>query len=313
MIKTIKDPKMVFIKINFKNQEICCGSLSKKGKILTFGDSNGILGILNLNERFKNIKIFKTHDLEITKIKLMNSKIFSCSYDAKLKIWDLQKQKLINIFTDHSGPINDLDIYEKLICTSSEDGDLRLWDLRIKKSITKIKHGFNLIGCKFLNNKNLMVTHGISNFLYLWDLRMNKVFYKKLKVLKNSKPFILSICVSECSNFMFVLDSECKIHRIKNQGEERFPRNVSLIEKQNDNSNILRFLLKLNLDEGCTSILNGDFGGKSYIRSIKSGKILYQFNDHLKTVKEVIYNLSKKIFVSVGMDGSIVIRTFFKP
>jgi hypothetical protein len=60
---------MVFIKINFKNQEICCGSLSKKGKILTFGDSNGILGILNLNERFKNIKIFKTHDLEITKIK----------------------------------------------------------------------------------------------------------------------------------------------------------------------------------------------------------------------------------------------------
>ena len=41
-----------------------------------------------------------------------------------------------------------------------------------------------------------------------------------------------------------------------------------------------------------------------------NGKLMAQFNDHLDAVKEVIFNSSKKIFSSCGLDGSVLIKTF---
>ena len=72
----------------------------------------------------------------------------------------------------------------------------------------------------------------------------------------------------------------------------------------------VKTLPKLNLDEEDKFILNGDLKGKTYIRSQKNGKLMAQFNDHLDAVKEVIFNSSKKIFSSCGLDGSVLIKTF---
>jgi len=67
--------------------------------------------------------------------------------------------------------------------------------------------------------------------------------------------------------------------------------------------------LKLNLDKEENFILNGDLNGKTFIRTQKNGKIISQFNDHFGAVKEVLYNSSKKVIVSCGMEGSVTIRT----
>jgi WD40 repeat protein len=300
---------MVLIKINFKNEEICSSSLSNKGKILTVGSSSGNIRILNYKERFNPVKIFKSHDLEITKIVTKNSKIFSCSLDSKLKIWDIQEQKLITTFIDHYGSINDLDVMEKYICTASEDGDVRIWDHRIRNSIGKLKHGFNLQGSRFLKNQNLIVSYGLADSLYIWDLRMNNVFLNKSRVLKNSRSALMSVGISNLSNFLFILDSGYKLHRVHTHFRQRSKRCALLIEKKNLIFQSRKNLLKLNLDDQGKFVLNGDLKGNSYVRSQKNGKVVTRFNDHLESVKEVIFSSKNKVFVSCSTDGSIVVRT----
>lgn len=300
---------MVLIKINFKNEEICSSSLSNNAKILTFGSSSGNIRIINYKERFTPVKIFKSHDSEITKIIIRNSTIFSCSLDTKLKIWDTQKQKLITTFLDHQGPINDLDVIENYICTASEDGDVRIWDLRIRNSIGKLKHGFNLQGSRFLKNQNLILSYGLTDSLYLWDLRMINVFINKSRVLKNSKSFLISVGVSNLSNFIFILDSNNKLHRIQSHFKKCYNTCIPIIVKKKLEIQYRKNLLKLNLDDQGKFILNGDLKGNSFVRSLKNGKVVIRFNDHLDSVKEVTFSSKNKVFVSCSTDGSIVVRT----
>ena len=301
---------MGLIKINCKSDEICSSFLYEKKKTLSIGDSLGNIRILNLKEKLNTSKIMKIHDLEITRITVMGSKLLSCSLDSKLKVWDLNKWCLINSFLDHRGSINDLDVLERNISTVSDDGDLRFWDTRSKSSIGKISHGFNLTGCRFLNDKNLIISHGITNLLYLWDLRMTRNFLVQSRILKNSICSILSSCVSRISNFIFIIDSHYKIHRLnnhlkKNVSKCKFFRKEIVKEKI-----FYRNILKLNLDDNGKFILNGDFCGKSFIRSQKNGKILNQFNDHTTPVKEVMISFALKMFISCSIDGLIVLRTF---
>jgi len=301
---------MGFTRINFNSDEICSSYLCGRKKIMSMGDSSGNIKILNLKEGFGLYKILKIHDLGVTKISTVDSKLLSCSLDSKLKIWDLSKWCLINSFFEHQGSINDLDVSEKTIITASEDGDLRIWDIRIKSSTGKISHGSNLTNCSFLNDKNLILSHGLTNFVYLWDLRMNQNILAKSKILKKSNYSILSSCVSKFSNFIFILDSQNKVYRLTGR-DKKISSPCNFFSENNIRKEALhKSILKLNLDDRGNFILNGDSQGKSYIRSQKNGKILSQFKDHFAPVKEVIINSVLKIFFSYSIDGSFVFRTF---
>jgi WD40 repeat protein len=301
---------MGVIKINCKSDEISSSFLYEKKRTLSIGDSIGNIRILNLKEKLNTSIIMQIHDLEISRITVMGSKLLSCSLDSKLKVWDLNKWCLINSYLDHRGPINDLDVLERNISTVSDDGDLRFWDTRIKSSIGKISHGFNLTGCRFLNDKNLIVSHGITNFLYLWDLRMTRNFLVQSRILKKSTCSILSSCISKISNFIFILDSQYKIHRLNNRLKKNGSK-CKFFKKEIMKEKIFhKNILKLNIDDKGKFILNGDIWGKSFIRSQKNGKILAQFNDHNTPVKEVMINFALKMFISCSIDGLIVLRTF---
>ena len=298
------------IRIKFNANEICSAYLFGKKKILSMGDSLGNIKIINIKEGIESWKIFKIHDLEITKISTIGSKLLSCSLDSKLKIVDLNKCCVINSFIDHQGSINDLDVFEKNISTASDDGDLRFWDIRTKSSIGKISHGFNLINCCYLNNKNLILSHGLTNFLYLWDLRMNRNFLAKSKILKKLNCSILSSCVSKFSNFIFVLDSKNNVHRLTGREKNSISKSKFFPENIRKKEAFPTRILKLNLDDKGKFILNGDPYGRSYIRSQKNGKILLQFKDHFAPVKEVLFNSVLKAIFSYSIDGSVILRTF---
>ena len=301
---------MGLIKINCKSDGICSSFLYEKKKTLSIGDSLGNIRIFNLKEKLNTSKIMHIHDLEITRITVMGSNLLSCSLDSKLKVWDLNKWCLINSFIDHRGSINDLDVLERNISTVSDDGDLRFWDTRSKTSIGKISHGFNLTGCRFLNDKNLILSHGITDFLYLWDLRMTRNFLAQSKILKKSACSILSLCVSRISNFIFILDSQYKVHRLNSRVKKNVPK-CKIFKKDIMKEKIFhRNILKLNIDDRGKFILNGDLSGKSFIRSQKNGKILNQFNDHTTPVKEVMISFALKMFISCSVDGLIAVRTF---
>ena len=300
---------MVSVKINFRQNEINSIALAKKCDIVAAGDTMGSIRILNCLKKFYSVEIIKAHNSEISKVFTFDSKTLSCSFDTKLKLWDFKKQKQIRSYIDHRGPINDLDITDEYISTASEDGDLRLWDLRLKSSIGKIKHGFNLWGCRFLNNKNLILSYGITDFLYLWDIRMNKEFLRKSRILENLKDHLISLCASKISGFVYLLNSNFEINRIVGLLTKKNLSCFSSLKTEKKRRNITEDRIKVNIDECDKFILNGDLNGKSYIRSQQNGKILAQFKDHLTSVKEVLYNSTKKLFVSCGTDGLVIIRT----
>jgi len=301
---------MVLIKFNFKHTEISSCSLSDEGKIVFFGDSLGNLRMLCYKKTYKSLKSLKLHELEITKIANINEKLVSCSRDSKLKLWDIYKQKVIKTFIGHHGPITEMDILENCISSTSEDGDLRLWDIRTKESIEKIKHGYNLLGCKFLNNQNLILTYGVTNSLYIWDLRMKHIFLKHSKILKNPNSYITSLCVSKITNFIFILDSDYKLHRIHARLKKDYKHFKIFPKNPKKSGSIGKVLLKLNLDKEEKFILNGDLSGKTYVRLPKNGKIVSQFNDHVGPIREVLYNATKKIIISCGIHGSVVLKSY---
>lgn len=300
---------MVLVKINFRQSEITSIALEKKCNFIAVGDSKGSIRILNCLKKFYSAETIGAHNSEISKVFTFDSKILSCSFDTKLKLWDFKKQKQIRSYTDHRGPINDLDITDDYISTASEDGDLRLWDLRSKSSIGKIKHGFNLLGCRFLNNKNLILSYGITDFLYLWDIRMNKEFLRKSKVLENFNDYLVSLCVSKISGFVYLLNSNYEINRIAGLLSMKNLPCFSPLKTDKRKRNLTEDRIKVNIDECDKFILNGDLNGKSFIRSLENGRILAQFKDHFTSVKEVLYNSTKKIFFSCGTDGLVIIRT----
>ena len=300
---------MVLIRINFKNEEIYSSSLINGGDILAVGNASGDVRLLKYKKNLNSIEKFKLHELEITKLYAIKNRLLSCSRDARLKIWDIHKQKVSKTYDADFSPINDLDVSGNYIITGDESGAIRLWDFRIKNSPGKIKHGFNLFGCRFLNNPNLFVGYGLTKSLYLWDMRMSKAFLNKSQVLKDLDDFLISLSVSNNSDFIFILDSKFKIHRIRSQIKRNSYHCYCNLKKKK-RLNFVKTLPKLNLDEEDKFILNGDLKGKTYIRSQKNGKLMAQFNDHLDAVKEVIFNSSKKIFSSCGLDGSVLIKTF---
>jgi len=296
--------KMVFIRINFKNYEICCNSLSEENDILAIGDSNGNIRCLNYKKKFKYEKILKIHELEITRIIIVGSKLISCSHDTRIKIHDIEKRKTSSTLVGHAGAINDIDIFQRSMISASEDGDVKLWDFRQNSSIGKLTHGNNLLSCRFVNNHYFVVSGGISNELAFWDLRMCRNPLDRSKIIKNINYSFQSLCVSNFPTYIFVLDSNLNVHRVRNK-----PKNcIQFIEakKQNIAPNVNQ--LKLNRDDQNKFLLHGNLEGVIFIKSQKNGKILKQFNDHLGAIKEVRMNQNKGVFVSCSMDGSVVIR-----
>lgn len=294
---------MGLVKINFKKIELCCNSLSEKDKILAIGDSTGIVRILDIRKNFNSGINLKSHKLEISKIINDESNLISCSSDTKIKRYDLRKQIILDSFIGHNGPVNDLDIFQKSMISASEDGDVRLWDLRENKFTGKLTHGFNLSGCKFMNNSNLIVSVGLDNTLFLWDLRMNKTFLKKTEVLRNENNIVISLCVSKFSNYLFILNNNFRVFRIG----KKYTHCSEFIGKKKER-NPCFYRMKLNEDDNSKFLLHGNLEGKIFIRNQKSGKILKQFYDHLSEVTEITLNQKIKTLVSCGKDGSVVIR-----
>lgn len=294
---------MGLVKINFKKIEICCNSLSGKDKILAIGDSSGIIRILDIGKNLNSEIILKSHKLEISKIINYESNLVSCSFDTKIKRYDLRKQVILDSFIGHNGPVNDIDIFQKSMISASEDGDVRLWDLRENLFTGKLTHGFNLIGCRFMNNSNLIVSVGLDNTLFLWDLRMTKTFLKKTEVMRNENNIVISLCVSKFSNYCFILNNNFRVFRIG----KKYTHCSEFIEKRKERNRCF-YRMKLNEDDNSKFLLHGNLEGKIFVRSQKSGKILKQFYDHLSEVTEITLNQRFKSLVSCGKDGSVVIR-----
>jgi len=91
----------------------------------------------------------------------------------------------VTAFKDHFFSVNDLDFtkrYNSWMVSCSNDTVVNLYDLNEGKLCRSFIGGHQsfVTKCKFTSQENILLSAGADNFLFLWDVRQNKMIQKIL-------------------------------------------------------------------------------------------------------------------------------------
>lgn len=80
-----------------------------------------------------NFHVLDKHERSVMSVKFSsnNKYIVSCSYDASVRLWDVESGKEIYTFLGHTMPVNDIDISSdnKFIISASSDNTIKIWEI----------------------------------------------------------------------------------------------------------------------------------------------------------------------------------------
>lgn len=105
----------------------------------------------------------------------LSSKIFSCSADKTLGVWDTMKGNRVRKLSTHSGIVNSCSSSSSspdLLASGSDDCSALLWDTRNKLPIQTIWHDYQVTSVCLDQSGCGLYTGGIDNIIRRWDLRM---------------------------------------------------------------------------------------------------------------------------------------------
>ncbi len=75
------------------------------------------------------------YDYEICSIALAGQRLFSCSNEKAIKVWDIKAEKCIATFQGHTDSVNSLAVAGQKLISGSDDGTIRVWDIEKGKCI----------------------------------------------------------------------------------------------------------------------------------------------------------------------------------
>jgi WD40 repeat protein len=84
---------------------------------------------LYVSGELAEMRSWKAHDQDVTEMKIAYDKLFSCSEDRTIRIWDLRTGFFLDEMRGHEGGISSLCIADKLCWSGSRDTTIRSWDL----------------------------------------------------------------------------------------------------------------------------------------------------------------------------------------
>lgn len=109
-----------------------CVSEAATGEVLVFmgtEDCKICCWKIHVNGELAEVRSWKAHDGDVNKIRIAYDKLFSCSEDRTIRIWDLRTGFFLDEMRGHDGAITCLCIADKLCWSGSRDTTIRSWDL----------------------------------------------------------------------------------------------------------------------------------------------------------------------------------------
>jgi len=124
------------------------------------------------------------HTSHVTRVRFMpgfsgSNRLFSCSYDSTVAMWDVEKAKQIVSMKDTTADdgldkFHDLCIHKDglIVATGSQDKLVRLWDQRTGKCAQALKgHDDFVLSVVFGQEENSLISGSKDKTVRLWDLR----------------------------------------------------------------------------------------------------------------------------------------------
>jgi len=245
----------------------------------------------------KIIKRLIGHDGAVNSVAFVpgNALALSGSDDGTIGLWQLADLKLLTRLKGHSAKISDVAASPdgRIAASASWDSTIRLWDIETKTQTAVLEgHRGNINSIAFSKDGKFLFSGGYDGTVKMWDTARGefiRTIYKHgwgvnvVRIL----PGNLNLFIGTLDGAVNILDIESGriIRRLK---PHEGPVLASFVASKN----------------GLAATSGGD--GKIHVWSMKTWKLLYQYDDPYRPIWALSYSRNRKMVLYGGLDEHVL-------
>ena len=152
-----------------------------------------------------SVKTFKGHDNGVMCLQFSNSVLATGSYDASIKIWDLESTREIRSFQGHRSGIRCLQFDSTKLISGSLDKTIKIWRLKDGECLSTLEgHAGGVIGLHFQGN--LLASGSSDRSIKVWNFDDKSVF-----TLTGHTDWVNAVKLDVASNTLISVSDDCTI------------------------------------------------------------------------------------------------------
>ncbi|RMZ83246.1 hypothetical protein DV738_g1216, partial [Chaetothyriales sp. CBS 135597] len=152
-----------------------------------------------------SIKVLKGHTNGVMALQILDHVLATGSYDATIKIWDLDTGEEIQTLTGHTMGIRCLQFDEQKLISGSLDKTIKVWNWRTGEcKATYHGHSDGIISLHF--NGNILASGAADNTVRIWNFSDHSSF-----CMKGHTDWVNSVRVDTASRTLVTASDDCTV------------------------------------------------------------------------------------------------------
>jgi len=152
-----------------------------------------------------SIKILKGHSNGVMSLQLCDNILATGSYDATIKIWDLDTGAELRTLRGHTMGIRCLQFDDNKLISGSLDKSLKVWNWRTGECIaTYHGHSEGVVALHF--DSNILVSGSVDHTARVWNFQDRSVF-----TLRGHTDWVNSVKIDTASRTIFTASDDCTV------------------------------------------------------------------------------------------------------
>ena len=152
-----------------------------------------------------SVKIFKGHANGIMCLQFDDNILVTGSYDATIKLWDLETCEEIRTLRGHDSGIRCLQFDDTKLISGSMDRTIKVWNWRNGECIsTYTGHSGGIIGLHF--DSALLASGSMDKTVKIWNFEDKSTF-----VLRGHTDWVNAVKIDSCSRTVFSASDDCTV------------------------------------------------------------------------------------------------------
>ena len=150
-------------------------------------------------------KVFKGHSNGVMCLQFDENMLATGSYDATIKIWDIESGKEIRTLAGHTSGVRCLQFDDSKLISGSIDNTLKVWNWRTGECIrTLTGHTAGVVGLHF--DGNFLASGSIDKTIRVWDFQDKSSF-----LLRGHTDWVNAVKVDAASRTLISASDDCTI------------------------------------------------------------------------------------------------------
>ncbi|KAK5045185.1 hypothetical protein LTR84_009518 [Exophiala bonariae] len=152
-----------------------------------------------------SINILKGHSNGVMALQLLDNFLATGSYDATIKIWNIETGEEVRTLRGHTMGIRCLQFDENKLISGSLDKSLKVWNWRTGECISTFNgHSEGVIALHF--DSDILVSGSVDNTARVWNFRDKSVF-----TLRGHTDWVNSVRIDSASRTIFTASDDCTV------------------------------------------------------------------------------------------------------